>query len=434
MSIQSETMTTFYLTDTDITVGVYEKLDESAPSSVDEAQGWVVDKKASPNFSIYIPDLENSTFVTTEFSPFQQKGYRSLGILNGWFQTGNWVLSIKVKCNAYFAQTGQVKFRLWKSTNADGSGATQITPGWQASTTISFSAANEYQTRNITWNASATTELTNQYLFLEIEWSAIVSGGNNTARVYWVHNEGSAEKLATPIWYPYTSIFSDGFESGDFSAWTSQAQVNGTIIVESANPHHGTYDAKADITVFGASRASTYKTFTAGNIIYGRVYIKFEELPPSDTHAAASLQLLRAGTQVAEAEVYNDGGTVKWALVYRSAGSYLRSLASTPLPAINVWYCLELKADMSTSDGTLDGSYEFWLDGVSLISISNVDTDYTYVDQIGVARARDAQSANCAVGTTFLDCVVVDSAYIGVEAAGGLSIPVAMRNYRNMRT
>lgn len=201
---------TFYLSNTDISAGVLETLATSAPSSLDSAQGWTVDKKASPNFCVYVPDATQaaSAFVTTEPSAFSQKGYRTSATKNGRFASGNWVLSFKVLNNSYYAQTGQVKFRLWKSTAADGAGATQITPGWQASSTITFTAGAQQKTGSITWAAGATVDLNNEYLFLEIEWSAIASGGNNSAIVYWCHNEGAAEQLVTPNYADFTLLAS----------------------------------------------------------------------------------------------------------------------------------------------------------------------------------------------------------------------------------
>ena len=122
---------TYYLSDADITSLKYEQLSETAPSSLNEAQGWAVDKKtylASP----YRPDTQQAydTFVA-EPTAFGALGYRSINALQGKFSAGNWVLAFKVKCNGYYAQKGYIKFRLWKSTNADGSGATQLTPGWR---------------------------------------------------------------------------------------------------------------------------------------------------------------------------------------------------------------------------------------------------------------------------------------------------------------
>lgn len=220
-------MPTYYLSDTNITAGVLEQLATSAPSSLEEAQGWTVDKKASPNYAVYYPDTTRAyaTFNATEPSAFSQYGYRTVGALNGVFANANWVLAFKVKCNAYYAQTGYVKFRLWRSVNADGSGATQITPGWQTSTLISFTAANQYKTGTITWSPGATKTLTDEYLFLEIEWSCSVSGGNNAAAVYWVHNEGVAEKLDTPT---FNASYSESVSLGS-AAGISDSRTAGMV-------------------------------------------------------------------------------------------------------------------------------------------------------------------------------------------------------------
>jgi len=197
---------TYYLSDADLSAGYLETLATSAPSSLDEAQGWQVNQKGVNNFCIYYPDATigrtDAKWVTTEPAAFSQRGYRTSGTLNGTFANSDWVVSFKVKNNTYTTQKGYVKFRLWRSANADGSGAAQITPGWQASTEISFSAQNQYQTGSITWSPGAEKVLTNEYLFLEIEWSCSNTGGNNNAAVYWAHNEGAAEKLDAPAFTP----------------------------------------------------------------------------------------------------------------------------------------------------------------------------------------------------------------------------------------
>uniref|UniRef100_A0A7C3SJV7 Uncharacterized protein n=1 Tax=Desulfobacca acetoxidans TaxID=60893 RepID=A0A7C3SJV7_9BACT len=193
-------MPSYYLSDTNLVAGQYEELALAAPSALDEAQGWTVDKKAAPNFCVYKPDTTRpyGEFVTTEPSAFSQLGYRTANPLSGQYAAGSWTLYGKVKCNTYYAQKGRGKFRLWRSANADGANAVQITPGWQQSAQIGFTAANQYQTFSIAWTAGSAVTLTDEYLFLEIEWSAEVSGGNNAAAVYWVHNEGTAERLETP--------------------------------------------------------------------------------------------------------------------------------------------------------------------------------------------------------------------------------------------
>jgi hypothetical protein len=206
-----------YLSDAVITAAVLATLTETDPAgSADENQGWTCDKKASPNYSELYPDTVRAatTFVTTEPSAFSAHGYRTAATLNGTFANSNWVLAYKVKCNTYYAQDGVLKFRLWRSANTDGSGAAQVTPGWQASGTIAFTAANQYQTGSITWVPGGTVTLTNEYLFLELEWSATVSGGNNAAAVYFVEEEGAAEALTTPDYTDNTPVDKSLADSG----------------------------------------------------------------------------------------------------------------------------------------------------------------------------------------------------------------------------
>jgi len=73
----------------------------------------------------------------------------------------------------------------------------------------------------------------------------------------------------------FTEIFSDGFESGDFSAWTGTAKSSGeTCEVESADPHHGTYNAKFYSDGGWNQYAYCYKDITGQTIIYARTYFK----------------------------------------------------------------------------------------------------------------------------------------------------------------
>lgn len=191
-------MPVWYLSNTDITAGKYDLLDENAPSAVNASSGWRVAKKTAPNFAQWTPNTKATTFVTTEPSTFVKRGYRTAGKLSSTFSTGTWSLACKVRSGAtYYAQTGAVKFKLWRSVNEDGTSATEITNGWQASDTISFTAQNQDKAVTITSASIATFSLVNEYLFLEIEWSCIGSGGNAAADVFWVHNEGAAEALTT---------------------------------------------------------------------------------------------------------------------------------------------------------------------------------------------------------------------------------------------
>jgi len=104
-------------------------------------------------------------------SSFSQLGYRTLNKKTGTYASGNWVLSFKVKSGAtFYSSTGKCQFRLWRSTNSDGSSATEITSGWVQSSTITWSAADQYQTGTATWSSAPSFSLTGEYLFLEVAW------------------------------------------------------------------------------------------------------------------------------------------------------------------------------------------------------------------------------------------------------------------------
>lgn len=189
-------MSIYYITSTDIIAGNYKELSTSVPALANEMQGWTVDNKILLA-SIYRPDIvQLSNTFSLESTTFNQVGYRT-GIIKGTFDVGNWVLTFKVKSNSYYDQKGIIKFRLWKCDNPNGNNATQITSNWISSQEISFTQANQYIVQNIAWNSPNPIVFNNEYLFLEIEWYATVSGNNSSTTVYWIDN-GNDIRLVTP--------------------------------------------------------------------------------------------------------------------------------------------------------------------------------------------------------------------------------------------
>jgi len=191
-----------YLNSALISANLLQELSVGVPQAVVAGQGWKPGTNAAPNYAPYTPGTSAPTFVTTEPTAFSAKGVRSGYTLNGTYANANWVLDGIVRSGTVaFDGTGVVKFRLWQSVNADGSSATQITNGWQASSTITFADVNNDQAFQITWSPGATVTLTNEYLFLEIEWS-IVGTGSANMYVYFKINGGTGEKLTTPDFTP----------------------------------------------------------------------------------------------------------------------------------------------------------------------------------------------------------------------------------------
>ena len=214
--------------------------------------------------------------------------------------------------------------------------------------------------------------------------------------------------LFLPLIHPAfaTTIFSDGFESGNFSAWTS---TYGTPTVTSGNAHHGTYKA-----VFDANGDYIRKNYGSNqNTAYARLYLNVQTVGTScyifrlNIPGASTLGLIK---------LYNDGSNVRFQLYYRKAGSFYTVTSTQVAVSTNTWYCVELEVKCSSADGQLNGEYHVWVDGTELTDIAQtgVDTDYTYTSNIDVGLV-ESTTGTCVY---WVDCVVVADTYIGPEAAG----------------
>jgi len=187
-----------------------------------------------------------------------------------------------------------------------------------------------------------------------------------------------------------TEIFSDGFESGNFSAWTS---TTGTPTTQGTTVHHGLYAMKVDATTTYAT-----KTFaSAKTLIYARLYIRFSGLPTSGGYIRVFGNTVPDWSPVT-IEVCNDAGTIKWRV--RIVSTYLAATG----PSVDTWYCIEFKADAS------DDTWEFFVDGSSVLNGTDFQSTNSTGIQVGIFGFSGSVTWN-----TFFDCVVVADAYIGTE-------------------
>ena len=204
----------------------------------------------------------------------------------------------------------------------------------------------------------------------------------------------------------FTTIFSDGFESNNFSAWTGTdlVGIGSTIIVESVNPHHDTYNAKATMSTAGAN-ALCYKTITSAPITYLRYYVKFLTLAIATSGNRLELGGLNNGTYQynVEAIVYKSGGTLLWGIRSNETGSGQNTLG-THTPITGQWYCVEILRDVTNDLQRL------YIDGILEASATRVITTNTTRALVGYFYQEGADA-----NSTALDCVVVADAYIGTE-------------------
>jgi phosphatidylinositol-3-phosphatase len=159
----------------------------------------------------------------------------------------------------------------------------------------------------------------------------------------------------------HQSIFSDNFESGGFSAWTS-VSPSGMGVVQSPTAPSPTHAAQGSaINSAAYARETLPSTYASG---YERVWFNL---------ASSSTQvfLLQAST-VANARVatvyVNKGGV----LGLQAADSSFH-LSSTSVAA-NTWHELELRFTTGTA-----GSADVWLDGIDVIPLSSVNLKTTPV-------------------------------------------------------
>lgn len=221
----------------------------------------------------------------------------------------------------------------------------------------------------------------------------------------------------------FTELFNNGFEEGNFSAWTGTEIGSGnTAEVSNAQAHHGTYSGHF-IGQAGVWNARCYKTFTAGLERYVRWYIRFVNFPSVDGYQIRfGAPLGGASTEVVRFFFDQSSGNKRiniQGFPWVQAGAYNYAFQN------NTWYCVEygFKSDAST------GFHKVWLDGSLVINLTDRNTS-----SVGSPSRTDMGVHQCInfAGEFYVDCVVVADAYIGPEAAGGVVIPVMMHHYSQM--
>jgi hypothetical protein len=211
----------------------------------------------------------------------------------------------------------------------------------------------------------------------------------------------------------FTQIFSDGFESGSFSAWTGTTSGNGgAITVQGTTKHHGSYACRAYQGGVGAW-AVAYKNFgTTYATLYARAYVQFSGTPASGVRLDIFPCLFEgaaAAHVLAEPQLYNDAGTLKWSLqYYTNAIENNYAYSTTPTITANTWYCIEVRF----TAGSGSGQVGMWIDGTQRISVTGLTNNNYNAGRLEVGVFCGAYNTGIYV---YHDCVVVADAYIGTE-------------------
>jgi hypothetical protein len=182
-------MPTWFATNT--LVSNHQELNETSPganATSSPATGWTVGTTAPTVYSEFDGGTKqaNGTFSGTARpdGSINTAGdcLRTSTAYTGSFASANWTLTFSViGVTNSGAQDGRARFRLFRSVNADGSSATEITGAAQVGSTVTNLSTTQ-QDSSVTFNPGAFS-LSNEYLFVQVGWEITGAGGMSTTDV-----------------------------------------------------------------------------------------------------------------------------------------------------------------------------------------------------------------------------------------------------------
>ena len=208
---------------------------------------------------------------------------------------------------------------------------------------------------------------------------------------------------------PY--LFSDGFESGGFSAWTGTIVTSGnTLEVSSTQSHHGTYSCHVSSAAGGTS-AYAYKTLSSTHdTLYVRIYVRFTvDLVNGASGVIIMKMASSSGYGILNMRVRKTGDNYVLEVGNYAEGQYYSSLPFAIAQFTNNWYCVELQGHIDGSTGWLKA---LW-DGSTKVDQSNMNTGTTQIQRVSVGT--DWVFGGSVPIDFFVDCVIVSTNPIGCE-------------------
>ena len=215
-----------------------------------------------------------------------------------------------------------------------------------------------------------------------------------------------------------TILLQDDFETIDFSKWDATVINGGTGTVVATAPYRGSYHAKFTVDGVAAPEyAYVRKDFPAQLVIYFRAYVQFLT-SPSNGFSQNFMFLEGSPVNIAWVYVYNDGGTLRWQIQYRTSVGYFYSYAASG-PALNTWYSVELYVKIDS----VNGEYKLIVNGVQVISITGVDNAFGHN---GVTRVIPIIICDeILAATIYFDSIIIADTIVGPDATGLTRVPHA---------
>lgn len=253
------------------------QLNGSAPTAASSAYGWVPGTTATTTpyrrarlgaTTTGTDTASASSFIAAASSPTVGTGSGATtagdsfvaGPFTGVFAAGAWTFNWNMRASTAGAK-GAIRMRVWKSANANGSAATELTSGPITGTTITLSTTADANTATA-WSPAAFV-CNNEYLFFQLEWQETTAGTSGTNNVFF--RAGTTSIVTTNLgtqWQGSATLAGAGSLTAD--ATRVPASTGGTTsTVFSNNVLHYTFDnalAPESLLHFDGTNGST--TFT----------------------------------------------------------------------------------------------------------------------------------------------------------------------------
>ncbi len=236
-------------------------------------------------------------------------------------------------------------------------------------------------------------------------WSGDLTGNTDPATISMTSDK---TVTATFTQQPQEYILQDGFESGDFGAWTTTSTGSSgsgeTLSLTSNQAHSGVYAASFSSNGGGSyERAYLAETLDPTvDTVYVQGAFRLTQNGIVENGDKIKLIELRAGSSIiAAAGVIERSGTLRWWLETRDGTSWIETYSTTTTGDVSSWFTVELQW---TNDAANGGAVLLVNDAI-VLQVSGDDTsNYGSCSQV---RMGLAELYNCGVTTVCMDDVVV---------------------------
>lgn len=228
-----------------------------------------------------------------------------------------------------------------------------------------------------------------------------------------------------------TGLWLADAEENDLLEFTGTGvETDNTLVASTDLIIHGSYSFKA---TFGGTNNGCCGYYDFGGAlteIYMRLYFQIDTLTLADNQGIdilAGHMTSHAGTVVARCRIYGTG----------VAGQYGCRASFRDNTALNDRYNqldgnifqddTEYFVELHWKQGNGNGVEEFWIDGDSKYSASNItNTNYTIQSVIACTKIANTPTA----GTVYFDDVKASDSYIGAYSGAGSIVPLLLNQRR----